>query len=88
MNNERKNIEKPQHREKWGGFNATGLITNWSTNSAGTNDAGQIVGGGSDVDFAATSATGPINSTLDTSYAINSLTVTRLPRCRSAAGKT
>ena len=60
----------------WGGYNASGIVTNWSTNAAGTVDAGQIVGGVTDVVFAATSAAGPINSVLDASYAINSLTVT------------
>jgi fibronectin-binding autotransporter adhesin len=60
----------------WGGFNASGPVTNWSLDAAGVTDAGQIVGPITDVVFAATSAQGPINSVLDANYIINSLTVT------------
>jgi len=60
----------------WGGFNAAGPVTNWSLDLAGATDAGQIVGPITDVVFAASSAQGPINTTLDTNYTINSLTVT------------
>lgn len=60
----------------WGGFNSSGPVTNFSLNAAGTTDAGQLVGGVTDVVFAAASAPGSINSTLDDSFAINSLTVT------------
>ena len=35
----------------WGGINYSGPTTNWSLNAAGTIDAGQIVGGVSDVVF-------------------------------------
>ena len=37
----------------WGGFNASTVTTNWSMDSAGATDTGQIVGGVSDVVFAA-----------------------------------
>ncbi len=60
----------------WGGCNLTGPVTNWSLDPGGTVDAGQIVGAASDVVFAATSAPGNVNSTLDGPYIINSLTVT------------
>ena len=64
----------------WGGFNATGPVTNWALNASGSTDAAQIVGGVSDVVFAANSAAGPIGTTLDTAYSINSLTVTTTAR--------
>ena len=62
----------------WGGYNASTITTNWSSVSSGTLDAGQLVGGVSDVVFAAANlaSSGAINSTLDAPFAINSLTVT------------
>jgi len=78
----------------WGGFNATGPVTNWAANSAGTVDAGQVPGAVTDVVFTAAQAgsSGPslsgsaINSVLEMAYTINSLTFDSTPASVNISG--
>ena len=59
----------------WGDNNGVSS-TNWSTDPAGADDAGQIVGPNTDVVFTATSAgTATLGTRLEHPYTINSLTV-------------
>ncbi len=68
---------QPAGNSNWGGYNASTITTNWSLDQYGASDTGQIVGGVSDLVFAATTASGPVvSSTLDAAFSINSLTVT------------
>ena len=55
--------------------NPASPVTNWSSNSTGTIDAGQVPGANSDVVFAASNISGAVSTSLETSYTINSLTV-------------
>jgi autotransporter-associated beta strand protein len=58
----------------WGDH--TGASTNWATNAAGTTDTAQVPGASSDVVFAANNATSAsLNTSLETGYTINSLTI-------------
>ena len=73
----------------WGGFNGTGPLTNWSSDSAGTAEAGQVPGPNSDVVFSASNAavTGTaISTVLETSYVINSLTINSNPASVTIGG--
>ncbi len=58
-------------------------MSNWSSNSDGSGDAGATAPNGADLIFAATSAVGDGNgnlgTTLDQSYSINSLTMATSP---------
>lgn len=67
----------------WGGNNgnSTSPLTNWSGNSTGSPDTGQVPGSSSDVVFTASNiSTGAaITTTLETNYSINSLTVNSTP---------
>jgi fibronectin-binding autotransporter adhesin len=76
----------------WGGFIASPVVTNWSSNAAGTTDAGQVPGINSDVVFSAANAGSGANGTsgaplagtaiaahLDQAFSINSLTFNSTP---------
>ncbi len=58
----------------WSGYNANTKVTNFSANSLGTIDAGQLVGSYTDVVFNAASASTPVTSVLGANFQINSLT--------------
>ncbi len=67
----------------WGYGSALGSASNWSTNVAGTTDAGQVPGSTTDVFFTAANASssaGVLTTQLDTAYTIKSLTFDTSPQ--------